>query len=142
MRTLAKISLLGGMALAMGYTAAFADEPPMSDKPFAEKWWPTEWGADDKAGAINRVTPDKVMKALKLVKQGKSATLGKTYSKDIPGFGVRGWQMTIPGTPTGGPFGKNALIYHDELVTTEIGQIYPPSLMAPATSACTLPRAT
>ena len=31
--------------------------------------------------------------------------------------------MTIPGTPTGGPFGKNALVYHDELVTTEIGQI-------------------
>ena len=31
--------------------------------------------------------------------------------------------MVIPGTPTGGPFGKNALVYHDELVTTEIGQI-------------------
>src|SRR5437867_5801075 len=31
--------------------------------------------------------------------------------------------MSIPGTPTGGPFGKNALISHDELVTTEIGQI-------------------
>ena len=31
--------------------------------------------------------------------------------------------MGIPGTPTGGPFGKNALVYHDELVTTEIGQI-------------------
>jgi kynurenine formamidase len=31
--------------------------------------------------------------------------------------------MWIPGTPTGGPFGKNALTYHDELVTTQIGQI-------------------
>jgi kynurenine formamidase len=31
--------------------------------------------------------------------------------------------MSIPGTPTGGPFGNNALIYHDELVTAEIGQI-------------------
>ena len=31
--------------------------------------------------------------------------------------------MVIPGTPTGGPFGKNALVYHDELVITEIGQI-------------------
>ena len=77
MRTLAKISLLGGMALAMGYTVAFADEPPINDKPLTEKWFPTEFGADDKAGAINRVTPDKVMKALKLVKQGKSTTIGK-----------------------------------------------------------------
>jgi kynurenine formamidase len=31
--------------------------------------------------------------------------------------------MYIPGTPTGGPFGKNALVYHDELVITQIGQI-------------------
>ena len=111
------------VASTLALCSAWADEPPMSDKPFTENWWPTEWGADDKAGSVNRVTPDKVMKALKLVKTGKSATLGKTYSKDIPGFGVRGWQMSIPGTPTGGPFGKNALVYHDELVTTEIGQI-------------------
>ncbi len=82
MKTFAKISLAGAVALAMGSTLAFADEPPMSDKPLTEKWFPTEFGADDKAGAINRVTPDKVMKALKLVKTGKSTTLGKTYSRD------------------------------------------------------------
>ena len=123
MKALAKVSLLGGMALAMGFSVAFADGPPVNDRPLTEKWFPSEYGADDKAGSVNRVTPDKVMKAMKLVKTGKSATLGKPYSKDIPGFGVRGWQMSIPGTPTGGPFGKNALIYHDELVTTEIGQI-------------------
>jgi len=63
------------------------------------------------------------MKALKLVKQGKTATLGKLYSHDIPAFGARSWTMEIPGTPTGGPFGKNALVYHDEFVQTEIGQI-------------------
>ena len=63
------------------------------------------------------------MKAVALVKQGKTATLGKLYHSSIPAFGPRGWSMTIPGTPTGGPFGKNALVYHDELVTTEIGQI-------------------
>src|SRR5207247_8068656 len=47
----------------------------------------------------------------------------KYYRREAPACGPRGWQMSIPGTPTGGPFGKNALIYHDELVTTEIGQI-------------------
>ncbi len=57
------------------------------------------------------------------VKQYKSITIGKYYHREAPAFGPRGWQLTIPGTPTGGPFGKNALIYHDELVTTEIGQI-------------------
>src|SRR5262245_21377844 len=97
--------------------------PPVNDKPLTEKWAPTEWGANDKAGAVNRTTPATVMKAMRLVKQGKVATLGKLYHSTIPAFGARSWNMTIPGTPTGGPFGKNALIYHDELVTTEIGQI-------------------
>ena len=57
-----------------------------------------------------------VMKAMRAVKQGKTATLGKLYHSSIPAFGPRGWTLTIPGTPTGGPFGQNALVYHDELV--------------------------
>ena len=97
--------------------------PPVSDKPLIEKWAPTEWGPEDKAGAVNRTTPALVLKSVKLVKQGKVATLGKLYHSTIPAFGARSWNMIIPGTPTGGPFGKNALVYHDELVTTEIGQI-------------------
>src|SRR5438105_2828569 len=95
----------------------------MSDKPFTEKWAPTEYGASDKAGSVNRTTPAMVLKALRLVKQGKVATLGKLYHSSIPVFGARSWNMVIPGTPTGGPFGKNALVYHDEYVVTEIGQI-------------------
>lgn len=95
----------------------------VNDKPLEENWWPTEWGPDDKAGAVNRTTPEMVLEAIKLVKQGKVATLGKLYAADVPFFGPRGWHMTIPGTPTGGPFGSNALVYHDELVTTEIGQV-------------------
>ena len=31
--------------------------------------------------------------------------------------------MVLPGTPSGGPFGSNGLVFHDEFVTTEIGQI-------------------
>ena len=31
--------------------------------------------------------------------------------------------MTIPGLPTGGPFGGQALVYNDEYLSTEIGQI-------------------
>lgn len=97
--------------------------PPVNDKPLTEKWAPTEWGANDKAGSVNRTTPAMVMKALRLVKQGKVATLGKLYHSSIPAFGARSWSMSFPGTPAGGPFGKNALIYHEEIVTTEIAQM-------------------
>ena len=30
--------------------------------------------------------------------------------------------MRIPGGPTGGPFGENKLVYHDEFLAAEIGQ--------------------
>lgn len=94
-----------------------------NDDPFKQSWAPSPWGADDKAGAVNRTTPEMVLKAAGLVKQGKIATLGKIYAGDAPAFGSRGWRLTIPGLPTGGPFGKHKLIYNDDYLATEIGQI-------------------
>jgi kynurenine formamidase len=99
--------------------AAFA----VNDEPLRDKWAPSEWGPDDKAGSANRRSPASVLKAMRLVKKGKVATLGKVYQQEAPGFGSRGWRMTIPGLPTGGPFGKQELVYNDEYVATEIGQI-------------------
>ncbi|HEX9184198.1 MAG TPA: cyclase family protein [Burkholderiales bacterium] len=95
----------------------------MNDEPLRDKWAPTEWGPDDKAGAANRRTEASVLKAMRLVKKGKVATLGKVYQQDAPAFGSRGWRMTIPGLPTGGPFGEQELVYNDEFLSTEIGQI-------------------
>ena len=28
-----------------------------------KEWWPSEWGADDQLGALNRLTPAKVLAA-------------------------------------------------------------------------------
>lgn len=95
----------------------------VNDAPLEEGWAPSEWGLDDKAGSVNRTTPALVLKAVKLVKQGKVATLGKVYQQDAPAFGSRGWRMTIPGLPSGGPFGPQELVYNDEYLATEIGQI-------------------
>ena len=95
----------------------------VNDEPLTQKWAPSEWGPDDKVGASNRTTPAMVLKAVKLVKRGKVATLGKVYQQDAPAFGTRGRRMTIPGLPTGGPFGKQELVYNDEYLSTEIGQI-------------------
>ncbi|MEX2518426.1 MAG: cyclase family protein, partial [Paracoccaceae bacterium] len=100
-----------------------ASAQTVNDKPYEQNWAPTEWGADDKVGAVNRTTPEMIMKAVGLVKQGKVATLGKIYAGDAPTFGGRGWRMTIPGLPTGGPFGEHQLVYNDEYLAAEIGQI-------------------
>jgi kynurenine formamidase len=122
-RTIATTILALAGAAAMLLAAEGSAQQAVNDQPLTEKWAPGEWGPDDKAGAVNRTTPAMVLKAAKLVKQGKVATLGKVYQQDAPAFGSRGWRMTIPGLPTGGPFGKQQLVYNDEYLSTEIGQI-------------------
>jgi len=64
----------------------------VNDAPLTEKWAPSVWGPDDMAESVNWTTPDTVMKAVKLVKQGKVATLGKVYQQDAPAFSTRGWR--------------------------------------------------
>lgn len=116
--------LLGaGKILLVTLAAASAGAQAVNDKPLTEQWWPSEFGADDKRGAINRITPEAVMKAVKLVRQGRTATLGKYYDRDIPMGGSRIWNMVIPGTPSAGPLGSNQVVAHDEYVSAEIGQV-------------------
>ena len=122
-----KLTVIAG-ALALGFAATSATaqtlKGPVDDSPITENWFPTKWGAEDRAGSSNHTkNPANIKRALATIKQFKALTVGKYYHREAPAFGARSWQMSIPGTPTGGPFGKNALIYHDELLTTEIGQI-------------------
>ena len=95
------------------------------DGPLQQEWTPSVFGKDDEIGSVNWITDKKVLEAIKLVKQGKIVTLGKVYQNDIPvpDFGQRGWKLTIPGLPTGGPVGNNSIVYNDEYVMAELGQI-------------------
>jgi len=120
-----KVCIIAGAlaALCIGAGGAMA-APDVNDKPFEERWWPSKWGADDSGGSSNHTkNPANVKRALSVIKQFKVVTLGRVYHREMPNFGVRSWNLTIPGTPTGGPFGKNGLIFHDEMVTAEIGQV-------------------
>src|SRR5690349_13401246 len=124
MRHAGRVFLVVMLLTFGGSAVAQTLKGPVSDKPLDEKWAPSKWGATDRAGSANHTKNSaNIQRALATVKQNKSITIGKYYHREAPAFGARGWQMSIPGTPTGGPFGKNALIYHDELVYTEIGQI-------------------
>jgi kynurenine formamidase len=93
------------------------------DTPIGPKWWPSRWGPQDEAGASNWITPAKVLEAAKLIKTGKIYEIGRVYESGMPLFGSRVFAVRIPGTPTGGPFGKNKLVFHDEFVASEIGQV-------------------
>jgi kynurenine formamidase len=87
-------------------------------------WWPNAlWGANDQAGASNWITPEKIIKAVALVKTGKTIELGHVYERGMPMIGQRSYNIFIPSFPTSGPFGKDSVIFNDEYVAAEIGQV-------------------
>src|ERR1700716_2403534 len=79
-------------------------------------------GKDDQAGASNYMTPAKVLDTVKWIKDGKVYRVGRVYENAMPKFGERVFVLRIPRSPAGGPVGANKLIYHDEFLSTEIGQ--------------------
>ena len=116
-----KLSIISGVVLALFAGSAMAqaaEGPGRSTSAHDRKLVPDQVRQGRPRGQLptTRKNSANIKRALATVKQYKSITIGKYYHREAPAFGARGWQMTIPGTPTGGPFGKNALIYHDELV--------------------------
>ena len=102
---------------------AHAAEGGIEGTPIADKWWPSRWGEGDQVGGTNHMTPAVALDAASMIKTGKVYSLGRVYEFGMPLFGQRAFVLRIPGAPTGGAFGKNQIIWHDEILTTEIGQV-------------------
>jgi kynurenine formamidase len=100
-----------------------AQSEPAPETPIGPRWWPSEWGPQDQRGAANRLTPRKVQEAARLIRAGQAYSLGRAYEQGMPLAGKRHFSLTIPGSPTGGPDGQNRIVYHDEMVSGEIGQV-------------------
>jgi kynurenine formamidase len=103
---LALVLITGGTTLIVGQTA---------------NWYPSRWGAADQRGAANRITPAKVLEAKNLIVKGTVYQLGHVYESGMPMFGTRHFSLRIP--QAFGPQGTNKTLYHDELVSGEIGQV-------------------
>ena len=84
-------------------------------------WYPSRWGAADQRGAANRITPAKVLEAKGLITRGTIYQLGHVYETAMPMFGTRHYSLRIP--QAFGPQGTNQTVYHDEVVSGEIGQV-------------------
>jgi kynurenine formamidase len=87
----------------------------------SDTWYPSRWGADDQRGAANRLTPAKVLEARNLITQGTVYQLGRVYEPGMPMFGTRHYSLRIPYPFR--PAGRNQMIYHDEIISGELGQI-------------------
>ncbi len=117
------LSALAGAALVSG--SFWATRGAQQDRalPLGEKFWPSEFGADDQRGAANRITPARVASAARLVSKGQIYQLGRLYEHGMPIPGKRHFSLTIPGLPTNPPTGSNKIVSNDELVSGEIGQV-------------------
>lgn len=85
-------------------------------------WWPhAEWGAADQAGASNRITPDKIVTAMSLVKTGRVYEIGQIYERGMPLGGGRDFALRL--VPAIEPAGTNRVLYNDEFLASEVGQV-------------------
>ena len=111
--------------LVISYSCLMADISYSEDS--TEKpWWPSAWGADDQLGALNRLTPAKVLAAASLIKQGKVYDMGRVFEEDMPLFNLtpqhRKYTLTVPGATSWGPLGDNRLAWNEDYIAGHITQ--------------------
>lgn len=112
------IAALTFILIAPGITPGIATAQTRESGP----WWPhPQWGADDQAGASNRITAEKILAALQLATTGQVYELGQIYEASMPLVGTRTYGMKM--LATGVPVGENRVVYNDEMLSTEIGQV-------------------
>ena len=86
-------------------------------------WYPSRHGAEDTLGAINYLSPEKVLQAARLVKTGKTYALGVETGPDSPAYGPRSYALTVLQLDdgVGAPLATNQLTANDDLLQTWMG---------------------
>jgi len=89
----------------------------------ADDWYPSRYGADDTLGAINLLTPEKVLQAARLVKTGKTYPLGVETGPTSPAYPPRQYALTVlqPGDGTGSTMGANKATGNDDMLLLWMG---------------------
>lgn len=82
---------------------------------------PSKWGAQDERGSANHMRPDRVLRALQLVKAGQVFELGRVLSPAMPFFGTRRFDVHTKRTVMNP--GANRRGSNEELVVTELGHV-------------------
>ena len=105
---------------ALALTASLLAQPTLVQ---AEDWAPSKYGAEDSLGALNLMTPERVLAATQLVQQGKTYALGVLTGSDTPAFGTRSFNLVAlaAGDGSGSTLGTNKATFNDDFVSTWLG---------------------
>lgn len=117
-----KILMASALLLAAcGHMAA--DEAARAAPETKEAWYPSRYGAEDRIGAMNLLSPQKTAEAAKLITTGKTYALGQVTGRHTPAYGPRSFSMTVLqlSDGSGTPLGENLAVGNDDLVNTWVG---------------------
>ena len=82
---------------------------------------PSKWGAGDELGAVNHMGPETVLRAARLIREGRVIELGQVLSSDMPLGGTRHFDLYMKPTrmsPESNTRGSN-----EEIIVAEMGQV-------------------
>src|SRR5215470_464044 len=69
--------------------------PPAAIQNSTAGWWPSRYGQDDEAGALNEISPGKVLEAVGLVREGRVYDLAHVLHAGIPTFPGRTFRQYL-----------------------------------------------
>jgi kynurenine formamidase len=92
------------------------DSEPPTNHPATGPWWPSEWGAKDERGALNRLGGEQALAAAACVRSGEVVDMGFPFRAGHPDFHNRDFKLASAGAPSGGPVGAGRFMYNDELI--------------------------
>jgi kynurenine formamidase len=78
-------------------------------------WYPSRYGPDDEAGALNEITVDAVVSAARLVRAGRVFDLAHVLHADVPAFPGRTYTQVLQ--PDQEPVGTNRVHWVVEQIT-------------------------
>lgn len=111
------------ICLALGAVALSA-APSLAQEAAADAdWYPSEYGADDRLGAVANLSEEKTAAAARLVQTGKTYALGQITSRETPAYAPRRYDVYVmqPSDGSGTPLGENKAVGNDDLVQTFVG---------------------
>jgi kynurenine formamidase len=65
-----------------------------------DTWWPSRYGPDDEAGALNEIGPESVVRAASLVRRGHVFDLAHVLDDRVPAFPGRSFRQYLTTDPT------------------------------------------
>ncbi len=109
--------ILGALALTGSVMAQDGTEKK------THSWYPSKYGGADRLGAVNNLSAEKTAEAAKLIKRGKTFSLGMVTGRDTPAYGPREYDVTVLqlSDGSGTPLGANQAVGNDDIVDTSVG---------------------